>query len=106
MPPSPLEYELYRRAQRQPDYAAVLSDIYNRVQPPAAMMSPSTMASAVVKAVRRPGVPTREVVSDLRFQQQRLVSGWREKRRFLRAEPDGGRLLGDDLPAEQIPVTV
>ncbi|MCX2964887.1 NAD(P)/FAD-dependent oxidoreductase [Gordonia aquimaris] len=106
LPPSPLEYELYRRAQRQTDYAAVLSDIYNRVQPPAAMMSPSTVASAVVKAVRRPGVPTREVVSDLRFQQQRLVSGWREKRRFLRAEPDGGRLLGDDLPAEQIPVTV
>lgn len=106
LPPSPLEYELYRRARQRPEYAAVLSDIYNRVQSPPAMTPVSTMASAVVTALRRPDVPVPEVVADMRAQQQRMVAGWREKRRFLRTQPDGRPLLGDDVGAEQVPVTI
>ncbi|MDY6810235.1 MAG: NAD(P)/FAD-dependent oxidoreductase [Actinomycetota bacterium] len=106
LPPSPLEYELYRRAQQRSDYAAVLSDIYNRVQPPAAMMPASTMVSAVVKALRRPDVSARAVAADVRFQQQRMVAGWREKRRFLRSAPSEARLLGDDVAHDVVTVTV
>ncbi|MYR07727.1 oxidoreductase [Gordonia sp. SID5947] len=85
-PPSPLEYELYRQAQTQPDFAAVLSDIYNRVQPPAAMMPVTTLLGAVTHALRRPGVSVRDVGADLRSQQKRMVADWLEKRRFLRSD--------------------
>ncbi|MEE3851862.1 NAD(P)/FAD-dependent oxidoreductase [Gordonia sp. LSe1-13] len=84
LPPSPLEYELYRQAREAPDYAAVLSDIYNRVQPPASMMPVKTVAGSVVRALRRPDVSLGDVAGDLRSQQKRMLADWMEKRRFLR----------------------
>ncbi|MFW0783670.1 NAD(P)/FAD-dependent oxidoreductase [Gordonia sp. CPCC 206044] len=88
--PSPLEYELYMQAQQRPDFAHTLSDIYNRVRPPSAMMPMNTLLGAVTHALRNPDHPSREVVDDLRFQQRRMVGEWRERRRFLR--PTDGRL--------------
>jgi len=82
LPPSPLEYELYHRARERPEYAAVLSDIYNRVQPPAAMTPPSALAGTTARALRRPDVSVLDVAADLRTQTGRMVSDWRERRRF------------------------
>ncbi|ROZ98917.1 NAD(P)/FAD-dependent oxidoreductase [Gordonia sp. OPL2] len=84
-PPSPVEYELYRQAQQDPEYAAVLSDIYNRVQRPAKMMPITTIAGAVVRALRQPDIGIADVAGDLGFQQLRVVRDWQERRRFLRA---------------------
>ncbi|GAA3709231.1 NAD(P)/FAD-dependent oxidoreductase [Gordonia hankookensis] len=101
-PPSPLEYELYRQAQLRPGYAGVLSDIYNRVQPPTAMMSATAMVGAVTRALRRPGNSTRDVVGDLRSQQKRMVADWLEKRRFLRSEVIDGH-PGTSQPTSRVP---
>lgn len=83
--PSPLEYELYRQAQQDPHYAAVLSDIYNRVQPPASMTPITTLARSVSRALRRPDVGIADVADDLRVQQRRMLRDWRERRRLLRS---------------------
>ncbi|AZG47089.1 NAD(P)/FAD-dependent oxidoreductase [Gordonia insulae] len=103
--PSPLEYELYRRATDRPDYARILSDIYNRVQKPSAMMPVTTVAGSVMRAVRRPDTTPREILADLGVQQRRMLDDWREKRRFLRAssaEPHPAT----SRPAPRIPQVV
>ncbi|GAB91498.1 NAD(P)/FAD-dependent oxidoreductase [Gordonia rhizosphera] len=101
MPPSPLEYELYHLARRDPEVAGVFADIYNRVQPPAAMMPPRTLVGALTRALRRPDSSARDVLADLRFQQRRMLGDWREKRRLLRsADEIDAPLLGDDVEDE------
>ncbi|EME22067.1 NAD(P)/FAD-dependent oxidoreductase [Rhodococcus triatomae] len=86
-PPSPIEYELYHRAQTRPEFAAILADIYNRVERPAAMTAPATVAAAYGRALRRPNFTTRDVVADLRDQIARMGSDWMLRRRFLRDRP-------------------
>lgn len=83
LPPSPLEYELYRQAGADIGYASILADIYNRVRRPAEMMPVTALAGSVARALRRPDVTPGEVGTDLRFQQRRMLGDWREKRRFL-----------------------
>lgn len=83
--PSPIEYELYRRAQSHPEYAATLADIYNRVERPSAMTPPRAVAASVLGAARRPGVDNREVVADVRDQLIRMGRDLTQRRRFRTA---------------------
>ncbi|WP_137874193.1 NAD(P)/FAD-dependent oxidoreductase [Rhodococcus sp. Q] len=82
-PPSPIEYELYYRAQSRPDYAATLADIYNRVAAPSEMTPPRTITAAVASALRRPGVAGRDVAGDVRDQVGRVGRDLLQRRRFL-----------------------
>lgn len=80
---SPLEYELYLRARERPEYAQVLSDIYNRVQSPTAMTPPSAIAGSLVRALRRGDTPIRDIAADLRVQGARLLADRRERTTFV-----------------------
>ncbi|WP_324288866.1 NAD(P)/FAD-dependent oxidoreductase [Gordonia bronchialis] len=80
---SPLEYELYLRARERPEYARVLSDIYNRVQSPTAMTPPSAIAGSLVRALRRGDTPIRDIAADLRVQGARLLADRRERTTFV-----------------------
>ncbi len=84
-PPSPLEYELYHRARDRPEYAQILSDIYNRVQAPSSMLPLTALPSLILGALRQPASSTREVVADVRTQVRRIRDDRNERRALVRA---------------------
>ncbi|MGW9266845.1 NAD(P)/FAD-dependent oxidoreductase [Gordonia terrae] len=84
-PPSPLEYEVNRRARDRPGYAATLGDIYNRTTPPAAMLPMSALPGLVYNAARR--ASSRAVATDLRTQSQRMRRDRHERRTLERLSP-------------------
>ncbi|MFE0749248.1 FAD-dependent monooxygenase [Gordonia sp. NPDC058843] len=91
-PPSPLEYEVNRRARDRAGYAATLGDIYNRTQPPSAMLPMTALPGLVYNATRRASL--RKVAADLRTQSQRLRSDRRERRTLERISPSAPTTTG------------
>ncbi|MFD1813616.1 NAD(P)/FAD-dependent oxidoreductase [Rhodococcus gannanensis] len=102
--PSPIEYELYHRAQSRPEYAAILADIYNRVQRPAAMTAPATVAASYARALRRPNFTARDVLADLREQLERMSSDWQMRHTFLRGHATSALPHGDSATPPAIGV--
>lgn len=84
-PPSPLEHEVNRRARDRPEYAATLGYIYNRTQPPWAMLPMTALPGLVYGATRRASL--RDIAADLRTQSQRMRSDRRERRTLARLSP-------------------
>ncbi|MDS1112245.1 hypothetical protein RD149_00515 [Gordonia westfalica] len=92
LPPSPLEYEIYHRAQDHPEYAQTLSDIYNRVQTPSSMLPLTALPGLIIGALRQPTTSTQDVVADVRSQLQRLRNERNERnerRTLVRASSVG-----------------
>ncbi|MDV7173435.1 hypothetical protein R4144_08535 [Gordonia amicalis] len=73
-----------RRATR-PEYAQILSDIYNRVQAPSSMLPLTALPSLILGALRQPASSTREVVADVRTQVRRIRDDRNERRALVRA---------------------
>lgn len=83
-PPTPIEYELYRRAAEDQEYANIFTDVFSRSARPADMTRVVPVLDMTVKALRRPGGDRRAVVNDLVAQGTRLVSNWSERQRVAR----------------------
>lgn len=82
-PPTPIEYELYRRASEDPDYANIFTDVFSRSARPAEMTRAVPVLQMTAQAFRRPGNDRREVFDDLVGQGKRMILNWTERERVI-----------------------
>ncbi|MGV9712445.1 NAD(P)/FAD-dependent oxidoreductase [Gordonia sp. NPDC003424] len=84
-PPTPIEYELYRRAAADPEYANIFTDVFSRTRRPADMTRLGPVLGMTARAFRRPDNSGRAVLADLVEQGRRTTSHWVERQRVTRS---------------------
>ncbi|MFW0797296.1 FAD-dependent monooxygenase [Gordonia sp. CPCC 205515] len=84
-PPTPIEYELYRRAAADPTYANIFTDVFSRTRRPADMTRLGPVLGMTARALKRPDNSHRAVLADLAGQGRQATSNWVERQRVARS---------------------
>jgi len=87
---TPLEFEVYRRAARDPEYARIFADVFCRTKEPSALTRPGPMLAMAAKALLNKQTDRRALASDLRTRAVAAVRDYLERAEVSRRGRRGG----------------